>query len=120
MLQEVIPARTDDLGSEEISNAQVFGCMVLTPTHSTTSTEFEAALPPGVLTKDESRGAWVYRLKVQKQPGTLAQPFSFSVKLPGAARIESASIPLTENAGAWTAQLDLRRDILIEISFRTD
>ncbi|MDO8753400.1 MAG: DUF4012 domain-containing protein, partial [Anaerolineales bacterium] len=40
-----IPARTDDLGDEDIPSAQVFGMMVLTPTRQSTTTEFEYALP---------------------------------------------------------------------------
>ena len=61
--------------------------------------------------------AWMYRLKVQKQPGTIGHPLTLTLNLPSGARIESASIPFTENDGAWTAQLDLRRDLLIEVIF---
>ena len=33
MLGKAIPARTDDLGNEDIPGAQVFGAMIITPTH---------------------------------------------------------------------------------------
>jgi hypothetical protein len=115
MLGEAIPARTDDLGSEDISGAQVFGMMVLTPTRQSTRTEFETSLPASVVTKSDD--AWMYRLKVQKQPGTIAQPLTLTLRLPEGAKIESANIPFTENDGAWTAQLELRRDLTIEVSF---
>ena len=118
MLGEVIPARTDDLGSEDIPGAQVFGMLVITPTRQSGTTEFEYGLPSDVVTKDNENNSWTYRLKVQKQPGMLAQPFTLTLQLPSGAKIENAGIPFAENAGAWTAQLDLRRDLTIEVRFR--
>jgi len=118
MLGEAIPARTDDLGSEDIPQAQVFGTMVITPTQRSTKTEFEYVLPADVLTRDEKNDLWLYRLKVQKQPGTLAHPFRLNLNLPAGAQIESATIPFSVNNGAWMAQLDLRRDLMIEVRFR--
>lgn len=117
MLGESIPARTDDLGSEDIPGAQVFGMLVLTPTHQSRTAQFEYSLPAYVLTKNITGNSWTYRLKVQKQPGLIAQPFMLTLALPVGARIENASIPFTENDGAWTAQMDLRRDINIEVLF---
>ena len=117
MLGETIPARTDDLGSEDIPGAQVFGMFVLTPTRQSMTTEFEYALPADILTKNNEDNTLTYRLKVQKQPGMVAQPFTLTLSLPSGARIESASIPFTENDGAWTAQLELRRDLMIEVRF---
>jgi hypothetical protein len=117
MLGEMIPARTDNLGNEDIPGAQVFGMMVITPTNQSTITEFEYSLPADVATKNNENNLWTYRLKVQKQPGTIAQPFRLTLSLPSGARIESATIPFTENDGAWTAQLDLRHDITIEVQF---
>jgi hypothetical protein len=119
MLGEAIPARTDDLGSEGIAGAQVFGMMVLTPTRRSTTTEFEYALPADVVTKNDESNSWTYRLKVQKQPGTIAQPFTLTLRLPSGATIESASVPFTEDNGSWVAQLDLRRDLTIEVHFST-
>ncbi|MCJ7432322.1 MAG: DUF4012 domain-containing protein [Anaerolineales bacterium] len=119
MLGETIPARTDDLGDEDIIGAQVFGAMIITPTHQTTETEFEYRLPVGVVTQDaEDNKLWTYHLKVQKQPGTLAHPFTLTLRLPVGARIESASISFAENDGAWMTQLDLKRDVWIEVQFR--
>lgn len=110
-----IPARTDDLGDEDIQNAQVFGTMVLTPTSSSTETEFEYSLPASVLVQDENTGEWVYRLHVQKQPGTLAHPIMLTLRLPDGARPESDTVIFEENGGVWVAQLDLRRDLVAEV-----
>ena len=118
MLGEAIPARTDDLGSEDIPGAQVFGMMVLTPTRQSTTTEFEYTLPSGIVTKDSENNSWTYRLKVQKQPGTLAQAFTLTLRLPNGGKIENATVPFAENDGVWTAQLDLRHDLTIQVRFR--
>lgn len=117
MLGETIPARTDDLGDEEIPGAQVFGMLVLTPTRETTTATFEYALPMGVLSQSTKDESWSYGLKIQKQPGMVAQPFHLSLHLPTGIRIKNASIPFTENAGVWTATFDLRRDLLIDVTF---
>jgi hypothetical protein len=120
MLGKPIPARTDDLGSEDIPQAQVFGMMIITPTKQTTVTEFEFTLTGEVVQISESDGLRVYRLKVQKQPGTLGHPFTLNLTLPIGAQIESATIPFSENHGAWTAQLDLNKDLLIEVRIRLE
>ncbi len=118
MLGETIPARTDDLGSEDILGAQVYGVMVITPTKGITTTEFEYGLPKEVVSEEDGKNnAWVYRLTIQKQPGTLAQPLQLTLHLPKGAGIKNATVPFTENDGVWTAQLDLRRDLVIEVYF---
>lgn len=117
MLGEMIPARTDDLGNENIPGAQVFGMMVIIPTHQTMTTEFEYTLPANVMTENSENNSWAYRLKVQKQPGMVEQPFALTLRLPSGTKIEYATIPFIENDGVWTAQLDLRHDLLIEVRF---
>jgi hypothetical protein len=117
MLGNRIPARTDDLGSEEIPGAQVFGMMIITPTGQSTTTEFTYTLPSGIVVKNDENDSWTYHLKVQKQPGTIASSFKLTLHLPEGAIIENATIPLAENSGVWTAQLDLRHDAEIEVQF---
>jgi hypothetical protein len=120
MLGEVIPARTDDLDTEDIPGAQVFGMMVLTPTRKSTTSDFEYSLPANVVTINSDDNSWTYRLKVQKQPGMVAPLFTLTLQLPNGAKIEKASVPFIENNGTWTAQLDLRRDLMIEVRFSTN
>lgn len=119
MLGEPIPARTDDLGSEDIPGAQVFGMMVITPTGQSTSTRFDYSLPSRVVTINKEDASWIYHLKVQKQPGTTATPFNLILQLPAGLTIENATIPFVEEDGVWKAQLDLRRDLWIEVLFST-
>ena len=117
MLGETIPARTDDLDDEGIAGTQVFGILVVTPTQQSTKTEFGYLLPANVLSKDEQNGLWTYHIKVQKQPGTLADAFSLTLQLPDGARIETATVPFEEVGGAWNAKMDLLRDLLISVSY---
>lgn len=119
MLGEPIPARTDDLGSEDIPGAQVFGMMVITPTGQSTSTSFDYSLPSKVVTINSEDESWIYHLKVQKQPGMLATPFNLILHLPIGLTIENATIPFVKDDGVWKAQLDLKRDLLIEVRFRS-
>lgn len=114
-----IPARTDDLGSEDIPNAQVFGMMIMTPTHQTTDAEFEFNLPVQVLNKNEN-DVWNYKLKVQKQPGTLAHPLLLTIQPPFGASLESSSLDFIMKDGLWIAQLDLRHDLNIELNFKLE
>jgi hypothetical protein len=121
MLGKTIPARTDNLGSEDIPNAQVFGMMTLTPTKSTTLSQFEYILPTHVVAFDEANNLYIYRLRIQKQPGIVSNKFVFSVRLPESAKVENASISLSENfRGDLEAQIDLRQDTWIEIHFRME
>jgi len=115
-LGKTIPARTDDLGNEDILGAQVYGMMTLTPTGKTHESIFEYSLPAQVATYDSASGAYTYRLTAQKQPGTLARPFVISLILPEGAEVISAA-PLQEKDGVWSAQLDLQKDILLEVRF---
>jgi hypothetical protein len=117
MLGEVIPPRTDVLGTEDIRGAQVYGTMVLTSTRKSTTSDFEYSLPADVVTKNSEDNSWTYHLKVQKQPGMIAPLLTLTLQLPNGAKIEKASIPFIENNGTWTAQLDLRRDLTIDVRF---
>lgn len=120
MLGEMIPARTDNLGNEDIPGAQVFGTMVLTPNRQVTTTEFDYALPQTVLTPDAGNNSWTYRLKVQKQPGTIAEPLTLALRLPRGTVIKEASVPFSEKDGAWTAQLSLQYDLTVDVRFGTN
>lgn len=117
LTEQIIPARTDNLGDEDIPGAQVFGMMVITPTQESTVTEFAYDLPKTVITQQLSGSGLTYRLKIQKQPGVAAYPLTISIKLPEGAQINNAAIPLEENSGAWSADIVLIKDLEFEISF---
>ena len=117
MIGQVIPARTDDLGDEDIPGAQVFGMMVITPTQQSTVTEFEYILPETIISQQPAGNGLLYQLKIQKQPGIAAYPLTISFKLPAGAQINNATIPLQENSGVWSANLELIKDVEIEVGF---
>jgi hypothetical protein len=78
-----VPAKVDLL-DENIRGIQAFGTLLGVPTGQTLTTSFEFALPPSAILK---RGnTYLYQLKIQKQPGTLAMPVSIEIVLPAAAR----------------------------------
>jgi hypothetical protein len=74
-------------------------------------------LPESIL---EQRGsATVYRLLVQKQPGTLAVPLRVEVELPpGSVVVSSSPEPASSTDGRVTFETDLRTDREFEIAFR--
>jgi hypothetical protein len=53
------------------------------------STSFRFALPAAVLSAAPRSGDYIYRLRVQKQPGTVAPPLSLRIHLPPNASVKS-------------------------------
>lgn len=97
-------------GTTELSVFQVisFG--------ETRDTVLRYKLPTTIVTRDAQ--GWHYRLRIQKQPGTLATSFSVSIKLPVGASVLHAS-PALATTGRQQAQFvgKLTSDILIDINF---
>ena len=118
--EQAIPARTDLLQDEGIPGVQAFGTLVVVPIQQTIETSFTYQLPAGVLKYDPQNHTWRYQLTVQKQPGTLAQPFIFSLKLPAGAAIVTAPPELRKTGDTWVWETDLHQDLRLEIVFRAD
>ncbi|MEI7848951.1 MAG: DUF4012 domain-containing protein [Chloroflexota bacterium] len=72
-LGQTIPARTDDLGSEDIPDAQVYGAMVLTPTRGTSEIAFNYRLPGAVLAPANQSGTRTYQLIPLEASGNSAR-----------------------------------------------
>ena len=118
MSGEDIPGNTDDLGSEDIPGAQVFGMLVVIHQGETRRTIFDYRLPPFVLHQDPQTRHWTYTLTVQKQPGTLAVPLTLLVRLPQGAKLVASSLPPDGNAqGVLTYQLKLLQDVVLTVGF---
>ncbi len=60
-----------------------------------------------------------YRLKIQKQPGTLADPIAIRIHLPEGAVLESAYPKATIQKNNVLFELNLRTDLEIEVVFTT-
>lgn len=117
LLGNPVPARTDIL-REKIDGVQAFGTLIVVPGQQTTETSFTFALPPSILQVDPITGLTTYRLHLQKQAGTIANPVQLSIQLPTEAQIQSL-LPqsATIENGQVTLQTDLRQDRFIEIVF---
>ncbi len=106
-----VPARTDLLGDENIPGTAVYGTLLVVPPGGSLQTGFDLRLPQSVLEQDRQASTWTYRLTVQKQPGTLAVPFSLHLLLPAGMQVSDSSHDLQLKDGAWTLETDLRQDL---------
>ena len=116
LLHESVPARVDIL-EEELPGAQGFGTLLVVPGQETLSTSFEFALPVNVLATMAESGHYMYRLKVQKQPGTLANPMAIRIQLPEHAILNSTLPRVILQGGILLLETNLRTDVELEILF---
>ena len=107
-----IPAQVDDLGSEDILDAQVFGTLLLVRQGTALQTGFDFALPSSVL--QATNGGWMYNLIVQKQPGTIAVPLTVHIRLPEGARVVNSSAK-PDADGLY--QFKLLQDVVLSVEF---
>lgn len=116
ILNQSPPVQVDIL-DEEIDGIQVFGTLQVVPGGQSLATSFEFSLPPGILEKHSETGLLVYRLKVKKQPGTLAVPITIRVHLSNDASIETAPSGAIIQDHNVLYQTDLRTDLEFEVVF---
>jgi hypothetical protein len=79
--REFVPAQVDVL-DEEIDGVQGFGTLKVVPGEQSIVTSFKFILPSGVVERQANSEEMVYRLKIQKQPGTIAVPITVRVHFP--------------------------------------
>jgi len=75
-------------------------------------------LPAGILEGQPGSGQFIYRLLVQKQPGTLADPITIRVVLPDDASIQTIPAGAVIQGNRFLVQTDLRTDREFEIVFQ--
>jgi hypothetical protein len=114
---EDVPPRVDVL-DEDLPGVQAFGTLLVVKGGASLSTSFEFGLPPGVVAFEDSSGRYTYRLKVQKQPGTLAIPLTLRIHLPNRAALISAPGGAFTQDNSLLVEADLRTDLELEIVFR--
>jgi hypothetical protein len=117
ILEKSPPAQVDVL-EEEVEGVQGFGTMQVVPASRFRVTFFEFLLPADVIQPGPESSQWVYRLKVQKQPGTLAVPITVRIRLP-----QNASVIRTPGGAAVEGsdillETDLRVDLQIEVLYQ--
>ncbi len=116
MRNEAIPPRVDIL-DEGINGIQGFGTFSVVPTGESLDLAFRFQLPVGVLSQDQY-GNWVYSLKIEKQPGTLADPFVLRVVLPGNVQVIDLPDNATQTGNVLEFRSILSQDKFIRIVFR--
>ncbi len=63
------------------------------------------------------RKQFVYHLKVQKQPGTLAEPLVIRVHLPNRSKVDSVNLDALIQDNDILIETDLRTDVYLELVF---
>jgi hypothetical protein len=117
LLERDVPARVDEL-DEEMHGGRGYGTLVVVPGGGTVNTGFEFALPASVVSQTAVADEYIYRLHVQKQPGTLANKLTVRVHLPARARLGSVSMEAVLQGEHILVETDLRTDLALEIVFK--
>ncbi|HEX2997803.1 MAG TPA: DUF4012 domain-containing protein [Anaerolineales bacterium] len=117
ILKKSPPARVDAL-DEEIEGVQGFGTMQVVPAANTLTIDFQFLLPSDVIQPGPESGQWLYHLKVQKQPGTLAVPLTVHIQLPTNASVIQAPAGAVVDGPDITFQTDLRFDLEIGVLYQ--
>jgi hypothetical protein len=117
ILRQNVPAQVDIL-DEGINGVQAFGTLQVVPGGQSLTTSFRFALPAAVLEFQPSSGQYVYHLKVQKQPGTLAVPVTIRVSLPDNASIQTIPKGAVIQGQSILIQSGLRTDLEFTIVFQ--
>ena len=116
ILGKSVPAGVDELDDEDLPGVQGFGTLLVVPGGNSLSTSFKFALPQTVLSTDTSSNL-VFRLKVQKQPGTLANPMTIRIHFPRHAILRSTFMNGIVQDDHLLIEADLRTDIELEVVF---
>ena len=116
LLGEAVPAQVDEL-EEEIVGVQGFGTLLVVPGGQEIQTDFGFALPPSVVLHGDGSGQYTYRLIVQKQPGTLADPLVIRVHLPKRYSLESITMDAVIQNNILLINTDLRTDVELKLVF---
>lgn len=116
LLKRRVPARVDEL-DEEIDRVQGYGTLIVVPGGESLSTFFKFSLPSSVISLEDGSSQFVYRLKVQKQPGTLAEPLVIRVHLPNRSKVDSVNMDALIQDNDILIETDLRTDVYLELVF---
>lgn len=110
------PPKVDVL-DEELEGVRGFGTFKVVPGGEAVMTAFHFALPSSVLQPDPFLEQMVYRLKIQKQPGTQATEVVLRVHLPPAADLIAAPPGAKVQGSSILVQLSLVQDVGLEFIF---
>lgn len=108
---------TIDVLEEAWDGLQAFGTLMVVPGKSTLSLAFSYDLPQRVLQEDKGDGQYVYKLTIEKQPGTSSIPITIRIHLPRNATINSSPGDSIIQGNHIMIQTDLRVDRNILVNF---
>ena len=114
--RQAVPAQVDIL-DEEIDGVQVFGVLKVVPGGQSVATNFEFILPGHIIKTQRDSRNFVYSLRIQKQPGTLAVPAKIRLHLPNNAIIQSVPSGAIVQGRNILIETNLKEDCEIEIVF---
>jgi hypothetical protein len=101
---------------EELNGLQGLGTLMVVPGGGSSLNSFRYHLPQGIVVRDGER--LTYRLKVEKQPGTVAVPIIIRLHLPNGATVESSRPKAVLEGNHLYLATDLRTDLVLDLSFR--
>ena len=116
LLERRVPARVDEL-DEEIGGIRGFGTLIVVPGGQSLNTGFDFALPASAISHTDNSDLFTYRLKVQKQPGTLANPLVIRVHLPGGSQVDAVNLEAIVQDDNLLIKTDLQTDVYLELIF---
>jgi hypothetical protein len=112
-----VDGRVDEL-EEDIDGLQAFGTLMVVPGSASVATSFQFDLPEKVMVATPGTDQMVYSLKIDKQPGTIAIPFTLRMHLPNGLAIESAPPDAIIEGNNLLFESNLSVDLALEIVFR--
>lgn len=116
LLNRRVPARVDEL-DEEIAGVRGFGTLLVVPGGQSLSTGFEFSLPDSVVLNEAGSDRLTYRLKVQKQPGRLADPLVIRIHLPNRSQVETVNLEALVQGDDLLIETNLQTDVYLEVVF---
>jgi hypothetical protein len=114
--QAVLP-RVDIL-DDELNSVQGYGTLLVVPGGQSLTTTFKFALSPTVLSLMPDSDERIYRLKIQKQPGTQAVPVTVRIHLPRHVSLLSVPAGAVIQDANVMVQANLDTDLLLAVVMR--
>ena len=114
--REIVPSQVDIL-EEEIDAVQGFGLLKVVSGGQSLVTNFQFVLPASIVNSYSDTGDFLYYLKTQKQPGTLATPITIRVHFPNNTSFQSTTAGAVIQDDNILLETNLRVDREIEITF---
>jgi hypothetical protein len=102
---------------DELEGVQGFGLLKVVPGGQSLTTNFRFALPAAIVNSQSDSGEKIYRLRVHKQPGTLAIPLVVRVHFSNNALIQEVPTGALIQGQNVLIETDLREDREFEVIF---